>query len=132
MNRLGLTGLHALPMHRRWVDFERHAMPLRNLDPAMEGFTLVQISDLHYSPVVWKRYLSQYLHWVNDLKPDLVVVTGDLITGGYRYAERAARLLEALDASTAWSAPLATTTTASTASAAPPRRRGGGHFWPTR
>ncbi len=98
MNRLGLTGLHALPMHRRWVDFERHAMPLRNLDPAMEGFTLVQISDLHYSPVVWKRYLSQYLHWVNDLKPDLVVVTGDLITGGYRYAERVARLLEALDA----------------------------------
>jgi len=53
----------------------------------------VQISDLHFSPVVWQRYLVQYLAWVNDLKPDLVVVTGDLITGGYRYAHRVATIL---------------------------------------
>ncbi len=46
----------------------------------------MQISDLHYSPVVWQRYLIQYMHWVNELEPDVVVVTGDLITGGYRYA----------------------------------------------
>jgi predicted MPP superfamily phosphohydrolase len=42
---------------------------------------MVQISDLHYSPVVWERYLLQFIGWVNDLKPDVVVVTGDLITG---------------------------------------------------
>ena len=63
-------------------------MPLTNLDPAMAGLKIVQISDLHYSPVVWQRYLIQYLRWVNELEPDLVVVTGDLITGGYRFAQR--------------------------------------------
>jgi len=93
MSSMGLTGLHALPVNRRWVEIHRRRMPLRNLDSAFDGFKLVQISDLHFSPVVWQRYLIQYLAWVNDLKPDLVVVTGDLITGGYRYAHRIATIL---------------------------------------
>ena len=93
MSRLGLTGLHALPMNRQWVEVHRRPMPLKNLDPAYDGMRIVQISDLHYSPVVWERYLIQYVRWVNDLDPDLVVVTGDLITGGYRFAERIAKIL---------------------------------------
>jgi uncharacterized protein len=98
MNRMGLTGIYALPLNRRWVDIQRRTMPLRDLDPALEGLKLVQISDLHYSPVVWQRYLIQYLAWVNDLEPDVVVVTGDLITGGYRYAHRIATILSHLKA----------------------------------
>jgi len=98
MARLGLTGLHLLPMNRRWVDIHRRRMPMANLDPEMVGFRIVQISDLHYSPVVWKRYLIQYVQWVNDLKPDVVVVTGDLITGGFQFAHRVATLLGHLHA----------------------------------
>ncbi len=93
MSRVGLTGAHALPLHRRWVDIARVTMPMERLDPAFEGFRIVQISDLHYSPVVWARYLVQHLRWVNEIDADLVVVTGDLITGGYRFAERIATLL---------------------------------------
>jgi len=98
MARLGLTGMHALPVNRRWVDIHRRPMPMKNLDPAMAGWKIVQISDLHYSPVVWQRYLTQYLNWVNDLEPELVVVTGDLITGGYRFARQIATLLSRLKA----------------------------------
>jgi predicted MPP superfamily phosphohydrolase len=98
MNRLGMTGMHALPMSRRWVDIHRRTMPLAGLDPTLEGLKIVQISDLHYSPVVWKRYLIQYLVWVNEIEPDVVVVTGDLITGGYRYAHRIATILHHLKA----------------------------------
>ena len=98
MARMGLTGIHALPMNRRWVEIHRRQMPLDGLDPAMDGMKIVQISDLHYSPVVWQRYLVQYIVWVNELEPDLVVVTGDLITGGYRYAHRVATILSHLQA----------------------------------
>ncbi len=98
LSRIGLTGVHALPLNRRWVDIHRQAMPLTNLDPAMTGFKIVQLSDLHYSPVVWRRYLIQYVRWVNELKPDVVVVTGDLITGGYPYAKRIAQILAHLEA----------------------------------
>ena len=98
MSRLGLTGIHGLPLNRRWVEIHRRKMPLRGLDSAFAGMKIVQISDLHYSPVVWQRYLIQYLRWVNDLEPDLVVVTGDLITGGYRFAHRIATILSHLRA----------------------------------
>ena len=76
MSRVGLTGVHALPLNRRWVDIQRRRMVVEGLDPKLEGLKLVQLSDLHYSPVVWARYLVQYMRWVNELEPDLVVVTG--------------------------------------------------------
>jgi uncharacterized protein len=98
MARMGMTGMHALPMNRRWIDLHRRRMPLTGLDPAFEGWRIVQISDLHYSPMVWQRYLIQYLAWVNELKPDIVTITGDLISGGYRYAHRIATILSHLDA----------------------------------
>jgi hypothetical protein len=98
MARVGLTGVHSLPVNRRWIDIHRRAMPFKDLDPAMAGFKLVQISDLHYSPVVWKKYLLQFINWINELEPDVVVVTGDLITGGYRYADRVSGILAHLKA----------------------------------
>jgi predicted MPP superfamily phosphohydrolase len=101
MSRMGLTGLHALPLNRRWVEIHRRKMPLRGLDPSLGGLKLVQISDLHYSPVVWQRYLAQYMSWISDLEPDIVTVTGDLITGGYRYAHRVATILSRIKASQA-------------------------------
>jgi hypothetical protein len=98
MSRVGLTGVHLLPLNRRWVEIHRRDMPLAGLDPRLEGLKIVQISDLHYSPVVWQRYLVQYILWINEMEPDLIVVTGDLITGGYRFAHRVATVLSHLKA----------------------------------
>ncbi|MFN4242321.1 MAG: metallophosphoesterase [Tepidisphaerales bacterium] len=96
--RVGATGMHALPVSRRWLEIHRRPMPLRGLASPLEGLRLVQLSDLHYSPVVWRTYLEQQIDIVNELSPDLVVITGDLITGGYRYARRVATLLRRLSA----------------------------------
>jgi uncharacterized protein len=98
VSSLGLTGIYVLPLNRRWVEIHRRRMPLAGLDPSLAGLKIVQISDLHCSPVVWQRYLVQYIRWVNELNADLVVVTGDLITGGYRYAHRVATILSHLHA----------------------------------
>lgn len=90
--------MHALPVSRRWIEVHRRAMPLRGLSPALAGLRLVQLSDLHLSPVVWRTYLEQQIDIVNSLSPDLVVITGDLITGGYRYARRVGKLLRRISA----------------------------------
>ena len=93
MGNTGLTGVHSWPMHRSWVEFTFTPMPLSGLPPAFEGLKIVQISDLHLSPLVWEAYLHQYIDWINELKPAVLVATGDLFMGGRRYARRVAELL---------------------------------------
>lgn len=97
MSRLGLTGLHAAPIHRKWLDVQRLTMDLPNLPENLVGKRILQISDIHASPMVWRGFLKEQLRHVGDLRPDLIVVTGDLVTGGYRYASLAAKLLAEID-----------------------------------
>lgn len=93
LGNTGLTGIHSLPLERSWVEFTSCPMPIKGLPKAFEGLKIIQISDLHYSPLVWETYLHQYIEWINELEPALVVATGDLFMGGRRYALRVARLL---------------------------------------
>jgi len=99
MSRVGLNGLHILPINRQWVEIHRRIMPLRGLDKSLADLRIVQISDLHYSPLVRRRYLLQLVGWINDLAADVVVVTGDLITGGYRFVDGVADILSRIRAS---------------------------------
>ena len=53
-----------------------------------DGLTLVTISDLHLGTLKGERWLTKLVSRVNDLKPDLVVVAGDLVDGNVRHVER--------------------------------------------
>jgi predicted MPP superfamily phosphohydrolase len=48
---------------------------------ALDGFRLVQISDLHVGGRVGRAYVQDVVDQVNALKPDLIAVTGDLLDG---------------------------------------------------
>jgi predicted MPP superfamily phosphohydrolase len=56
-------------------------VPIAGLPPALEGFTMAQISDIHVGPTIKRRYLEDIVEAVNRLQPDLVAVTGDLVDG---------------------------------------------------
>ena len=57
---------------------------------------MVQLSDLHASDGVPLRYLQEVVHRVNEAKPDLVVVTGDLVTHDPDWIEPISRVLSTL------------------------------------
>lgn len=57
------------------------ALRLRGLPKAMEGFTLIQLSDLHIGPLIQERFVDRLVAQVNALDPDLVAITGDLVDG---------------------------------------------------
>jgi Icc protein len=60
------------------------------------AFTIAQISDLHFgTPQFSPDLLVKVITEVNDLQPDLVVVSGDLTLNGYRQEFMAAK--ECLD-----------------------------------
>ena len=56
-------------------------VPIADLPQALQGFTIVQISDIHVGPTIKKRYLRAIVDKVNELKADLVAITGDLVDG---------------------------------------------------
>jgi predicted MPP superfamily phosphohydrolase len=56
-------------------------VPLAGLPAALQGFRIVQISDIHVGPTIRRRYLESIVEAVNRLKPDLVAITGDLVDG---------------------------------------------------
>ena len=52
-----------------------------NLPPSFHGFRIIQISDLHASFWVGRDYLMDVVKEINKLEKDLVVISGDIITG---------------------------------------------------
>lgn len=58
---------------------ERVRIPIPNLPSALDGFRIVQISDIHYYPFTTIELVSRAVEMANQLQPDLTVLTGDFI-----------------------------------------------------
>ena len=54
-------------------------LPIANLPPELEGFTIAHVSDLHSGLFVGPARLKIISDAANDLKADLVAITGDII-----------------------------------------------------
>lgn len=54
-------------------------IPLKGLPETLDGFTIIQISDLHIGSHMSSQRMKHIVASVNQLSPDLVVITGDLI-----------------------------------------------------
>ncbi len=59
-------------------------VPIENLPPALHGYSIVQISDIHVGPTIKRGYLNAIVTKVNALKPDAIAITGDLVDGSVR------------------------------------------------
>ena len=57
---------------------------------------IVQLSDIHLGSVS-NRYLSRIVNKTNALKPDLVLITGDLVDSSHRLDDKAQKLLNQLE-----------------------------------
>lgn len=66
---------------RRTARVKTVEIPLAGLPAPLQGFTIVQISDVHVGPTIRARYVEGIVEAVNRLKPDLVAITGDLVDG---------------------------------------------------
>ena len=56
-------------------------VPVTGLPATLEGFTIVQISDIHVGATIRGGYVSAIVDAVNSLQADLIAVTGDIVDG---------------------------------------------------
>ena len=56
-------------------------VPLLRLPPALDGYRIVQLSDVHAGPTVGASQVRRLVQLANSLRGDMVVLTGDVIDG---------------------------------------------------
>ncbi|HET8747909.1 MAG TPA: metallophosphoesterase, partial [Ramlibacter sp.] len=69
---------------RRTAPVVRVTVPIAGLPGPLQGFRIVQISDIHVGPTIKRDYLDAIVQRVNALEPDVVAITGDLVDGSVR------------------------------------------------
>jgi predicted MPP superfamily phosphohydrolase len=55
-------------------------VPIPGLHSDLDGLRLVQLSDIHLSPFLTETEFAKVIDTANDLRPHLILVTGDLIS----------------------------------------------------
>lgn len=72
----------ALYMHfigTKGLKVREYKIESENLPESFHGFKIVQFSDLHYLTTIKEKEIDNLINKINELKPDIVVFTGDLI-----------------------------------------------------
>jgi len=80
------------------LSIERQEIFLRRLPKALDGLRVVHLSDFHYGPLTDSRHLERAVKAANDLRPDLIALTGDYISQDRIYAAPCAELIGRLRA----------------------------------
>jgi predicted MPP superfamily phosphohydrolase len=66
---------------RRIARVVRVDIPLADLPPALDGFTIAQLSDIHVGATIKRDYVTAIVDRVNSLGADLIAITGDVVDG---------------------------------------------------
>ena len=74
---IGLTGLAMYQLNQ--VRVRRFVLPIADLPTDLDGITIAQVSDMHVGRFTKGEVLEKTVRLVNNLRADLVLLTGDLI-----------------------------------------------------
>jgi predicted MPP superfamily phosphohydrolase len=85
-------------VERHWPKVYRVSVRLPDLPPALEGFTICQLSDFHRGPLVTEEDLRRAAALAMSLKAELIVLTGDYVSEWAGYAPSCAAALVPLSA----------------------------------
>lgn len=64
-----------------WVRLETEDVPLRRLPPELDGLRVAHLSDFHLGlPSRGARAVERAIDWVEEGRPDLTLISGDLVS----------------------------------------------------
>lgn len=77
---------------------ERRAIGLQRLPQELDGFTIVQLTDIHHSPFTDREQVERAVKIANSLEPDIIALTGDYVSHDPAYIAPVAEMLGKLKA----------------------------------
>jgi hypothetical protein len=80
------------------LTIEHEVVYLRRLPRSLDGLRVVQLSDIHHSPLTDAKQIINSIEIANGLAPDIVVLTGDYVSHELGYIAPVAEMLGMLRA----------------------------------
>jgi len=78
---LGMSVAGLLGATASAIQVKKVKVALAKWPQALDGYRIVQITDIHVGPTIGHGFIESIVQKVNALQPDLVAVTGDLMDG---------------------------------------------------
>lgn len=76
---LSLIGIWPRYIEPHLLSISKIQLPILHLPPALEGLTILQISDLHWHAHFSKSFRQKLISKIQSLDPDIIVFTGDFL-----------------------------------------------------
>ena len=76
-----LSGVWGSAQAVRVPEIRTVEVAIPELPAELEAFTLAQLTDIHIGPLLKKEWLSDVVKKTNDIKADVILLTGDYIDG---------------------------------------------------
>ncbi len=94
----GLLTLWGSTLGRAWARVTEVEVKIRDLPRDFDGYRIVQLSDVHCGPHVPAWMFLGWARRARSLRPDLIALTGDLITTGEGYLDDVTAFVRGLEA----------------------------------
>jgi uncharacterized protein len=75
-----VAGAYGLLWGRINLRVTRQPIRLANLPRGFHGFRIAQLSDIHVGPFMSEDQIRHYVRMANEIKPDLIALTGDFVS----------------------------------------------------
>jgi predicted MPP superfamily phosphohydrolase len=95
---VGASTLWSVFGERTWLTARQVSVPIRDLPPVLDGFTIAHLSDLHRGPYIGEEHVREAVQMAMAYAPDLIVLTGDHVSLSAKYARSCASALSGLSA----------------------------------
>jgi predicted MPP superfamily phosphohydrolase len=93
---VGLTGIALAQLNEFRV--RRFTLPIPTLPRVLDGLTIAHVSDVHVGRLTSGRVLREMVNMTNALRPDLILLTGDLINYELSDLSDAIALIKSMEA----------------------------------
>jgi len=91
-----LAAAYGVFVRRRWVRLRKVEVPIVGLPESLDGYRIAHLSDLHIGSIDRVAHAREWILKCNALSPDLVAVTGDLLSTGDHFHDDVVEVLGSL------------------------------------
>lgn len=84
---IGLIIIYSRYIATTGIQIKEYSVINNKIPKSFKGFKVVHFSDLKYGSTTDQKYLKKLVNKINELNPDIIIFTGDLISSNYKLTD---------------------------------------------